>query len=1333
MNVESNQDLPTPKESIAEKCDAAAAAATAVVGVSIETPISTTTTTATPTTAGSEGPSASVSATDSASCEPAAEPATELQSAGCHTGGQEQQQQRLPYFYSKQYNSPSGNRTFFNNNWNYQPNPQYHTRYSQRYFEKPNWQRNNSRNNSDSYNSNDRHNYRNKNYYGKRESPKRTDYHRHLRERHFKLETTEEEATEEQQLEKNELPHTKPVNKESNTKENKINKCRVRLKRSEKRSAEEELGKEKQQAEENPSNCKENQRAEESNQQKSQDEQKSTKPDADNKRKRINKRRLSFNDKDKEDNEKPDEPQANKVQQNSPEENSQKEISKRKVLLNTPYPIKILQAAAKEQSTAVELVEEPKTSSLIQVRPLNELLSAEIFNEQLQCDITHTPPVASETTTTTTPPAIQARRHTVCHNGGDNINDRLANMDKAALKYIINNSDTIYDEHLKSQARRRQRDCLRRQLKDIEIEPPKETLQTELVEDDIVDALDLPQLLLQQIEDCLNFNSDETQTQKESTETVEKPNDIEVKTEDQLEEENDIEVKTEEQSEEEMDLMTRLELAKKFKAMTAKKSSKTPKESPTKRKQSESKEPEKLAAKKQISGACIVLSSSSEDEQEEELEETKPIATDDDREAEQVATNEADLQRDAAEVIASFEQHMLPQLKGSLANCYRSNRSANVQSKLHFISCMVTSQQHNPNKFSKRVVAEIQQNLRQSNNRMAIDFLAKEIENLLKLQPTNESTNELNSQQPAHQSNVESAESERVSLPPTPPRNATPPSHVASATTQPLQAAAPLLGMSFLQLDAALPRLSPGLYPLPLENKQLPIGDSVMQNLLEIDRRLLEYQNRRGFLEEMILKFQKEKSDLEMVSLELMNRKYLLLNTIITRNQAAATPPPGVTPVNSPPPMVTTTERATSPMPVKKRSRRTIIVRHVKMLRKHGSRVRGKPRKKDKLEQKSQPKTTEQSSQDSQQIKLESEQVATHAPKRASIDAPEVVPAKRNCQQPLAVIPPLPPLSPPPNFSDPIDNSTDELPLKSMPENSNFIPSGRLFSIKSPISQIVVHKMRIFAASESGDLYVFNAENHKLEQHIVKHSDAITNMFLCEKESCLYTTSLDGFFKKSSLGNLESMLHTGYLKEPLQSIDINWGIAYIGSRWGNIYTYNVAANKLMDTPLLFTGQSIIAIRAIKEGARQIIMFGCKGNTVFLHDAASGLLLRRLSIPEGLNVYSLILSDGHVFCGTQKFEVFKFDFATGNICNISNCGNGAVSMAAYGERFLLVGCYDGFIYVLDKETGLRLGRFKGCGRLVLALAVAGDKVICSSKDNSLEILEIPAEILNPQSK
>jgi len=81
----------------------------------------------------------------------------------------------------------------------------------------------------------------------------------------------------------------------------------------------------------------------------------------------------------------------------------------------------------------------------------------------------------------------------------------------------------------------------------------------------------------------------------------------------------------------------------------------------------------------------------------------------------------------------------------------------------------------------------------------------------------------------------------------------------------------------------------------------------------------------------------------------------------------------------------------------------------------------------------------------------------------------------------------------------------------------------------------------------------------------------------------------------------------------------------------------------MDNPLVQTEQSIIAIKATKEGVRKILVLGCKGNVVQMHDAGSGLLLRRVCIPEGLNVYSLLINDGHIYCGTQKNEIYQLEF------------------------------------------------------------------------------------------
>ncbi|XP_017968409.1 uncharacterized protein LOC108659811 [Drosophila navojoa] len=1033
-------------------------------------------------------------------------------------------------------------------------------------------------------------------------------------------------------------------------------------------------------------------------------------------------------------------------------------------------------------------------------------------------------------------------------------------MDKESLKNIINNSDTIYNEHLKLQARRRLREEIRRQLKEIELEQPKDTLTKDLIEDEIVESIKLPPFLLQEIEKCFGIDISVGATTETNASKGNRDPTQEQSTE-----------QTESQAmRSATDLMERLKVAEQFRMMAAKKCrNKQPSEKPKcpslqsksaktsdsipkpnpQRKESESSAPapgqqqqqsqkesipvetvNPLSIKQEIqtpskntqksSGIIVVVSSEDEDNEEGEHITVK-------KKKKQIVANESDndsdhsnssswstdstkrryrqkLESDANNIVDSFEKLILPQLKESVAERYRSSHCDKLRNRLHFISCVVTSSEHNSQSFSKAEVAKIQQNLKSNDYRQAIEFLLREIVNVVNLQKQTAMArrkqnlekalpNELiattaaaKNAEPASESHQREAAGPAVAaaaataqavMPPTPPRNGTPtPTTVASAV-RPLHTLP--TGLPYMGLDSTVAHLSPGSFS-PNDSIML-MGDSVTHGLLEIDRRLLENQNRRGFLEEMIMKFQREKSDLEMLSLELQNRKFLLLNTVISRNQTATMPPlTTVTPTISPllplpttNPAPATDVAAPAVAPAKseasprKRKCRAVVVKRVKILPKRRRLVKRstEPTPSHAADKKVAPKETETEPEPNipqpMALQLNIKQEPIEAPKTpppSTQSNPTVIgnsPQYQHltasvsaslAQQTMAVVPPLPPPPPPPlpfaNMSQydlprALLKPTAPVPTPCSAEsqmaanlesyNYDYIPTGRLHNISCPITQIRVYKAYIIAASENGDIFLFNIGTHKLEFQITKHSEAITNMYLCEKESFLYTTSLDGFFKKSSLENLERVMQTVYLKEPLQSIDIEWGVAFIGSRWGNIFTYNIAANKVMDLPLLSTGQSVIAIKATKEGPRNIIILGCKGNVVLLHDAATGLLLRRLSMPDGLNVYSLMLLDGHLFCGTQKNEVFKFDFATGLVTNTFPCGNGAVTMALYKENYLLIGCYDGYVYVLNKETGLQLGRFAGPGRLVLALALAGDKAITSSKDNALEILQIPPEL------
>ncbi|KAH8369475.1 hypothetical protein KR009_012088 [Drosophila setifemur] len=1303
----------------------------------------------------------------------------------------------------------------------------------------------------------------------------------------------------------------------------------------------------------------------------------------------------------------------------------------------------------------------------IQVRPLTQLLKQEILavtqekrlGQRASDSRTSPTPIASPSRQVFKPDLRNRRRTISCNqNFGTNsstqfvrseasINNRIARLDKESLKYIINNSDTIYDEHLKSQARRRLRDEIRRQLKAIELEQPKDNPVTELVEDEIVDAIKLPELLLQEIEKCFGIDTSERPKilKQEEKSPEEGPNSIEPETEycnnvttecfgdsfksntedtqahqeyafvkvseeetitaevteevvseitckgaeyikdntaqdssfkgnnnsdnninnistdnintvdqnnstESSEEKNitaspfrkenvQIVRKNRKKSKKEarkkyrngnniskgipqlstrntelagdgdswdsMDLMSRLKAANEsniFAKKTRPPLLPTPSvgistsfnqfkarnhntesfshlptnksqeilnarsrdeiseiisncESTTHRTETLSATDkiqetmntssvtggvpavpcsENIAAliatniKRESSSSPIIghplsetiielLSSSDEEEEacvvdmdvcEPEVDADgvgKPSIDLQSPEIDDAASDHSTcsqgssestrrrfklkLQNDAENVVDSFEKLILPHLREALAERYRRQHSASLQSRLHFVSCVVTSSEHNPQTISKIEVAKIQRNLKATDNRMAIEFLVREIVAVVNLQKQRRREQEDNKQGDvlsSGKSETVMEETPQIASPPPVPQSPSgltvrkihpalstseSPARHGSQSSSTRQSPPPLpslpVSLPYLAIDSSLPNTSSGAYGYPVYRSDLsdprePVRQTT-QSLHEIDRRLLENQNRRSFLEEMIMKLQKEKSDLEMHSLELQNRKFLFLNSLISRNQSTAdsAPPPPENSPSSPPQTRQTPPKASVKESIARRTRsRTRGLVMVKLMPKRKVRILKKISKaavkSEELEQEEQSKMNKEQAKEKESMQISDvelqsesaqEQKSLAKVKLSHVSKPKAsVVANVPQQQPLAIIPPLPPPPPPP---EPICHLSYDLPhslFKDPPPppehysemdfpveqfNLGVIPTGRLHNITSPITQIRVYRNYVIAAAEDGDIYMFQLGSHKLERQITKHSEAITNMFLCERDSLLYTTSLDGFLKKSSLENLERVMQTVYFKEPLQSIDIAWGLAFIGSRWGNIFTFNIVTNKMMDMPLLSTGQSIIAVKATKEGVRKILVLGCKGNFIHMHDAGNGLLLRRLEIPEGLNVYSLLLNDGHIYCGTQKNQIYQFEFATGNFITKLSCGNGAVSIVPYKERYMLVGCYDGFIYVLNKLAGTQVGRFKGAGRLVLALAVAGDKIVTSSKDNSLEILDVPASMVNGQ--
>ncbi|XP_011209275.2 serine-rich adhesin for platelets isoform X2 [Bactrocera dorsalis] len=476
------------------------------------------------------------------------------------------------------------------------------------------------------------------------------------------------------------------------------------------------------------------------------------------------------------------------------------------------------------------------------------------------------------------------------------------------------------------------------------------------------------------------------------------------------------------------------------------------------------------------------------------------------------------------------------------------------------------------------------------------------------------------------------------------------------------------------------------------------LGEFVVNNLREFDMKLMELHKRKMFIEEMILKLQKDKMEVDMQTMQLQNEKFLLLNTAMTAaaselptRDTARTTPVSQNTEATPGTSLKTTARGIQTNLPNQRKRRANGSNTPAVKRKRGPRKRGGVRKPGGTRNVGkQPKSQTNAAN------------ATAIGETSAMDECEASPctAISDLEQAFSDIEP------------PFDGV--DMPVSTI-------------NVRSSLTQVHLYERWLVATGEDGRLYQFNAKTLKLEKEFSKHSEAITHSYLCREKKMLYTTSLDGYMKKTSLENFALDIQSVYLQEPLQCIEGKWGSAFIGSRWGNIFTYDISSNILNNSTISSSEASITAIKATKEGPRRILIVASKSKEIQIRDASSGLLLRTLTLPDAMKAYSLLLDDGCIYCGTQRRDVLKIDFTTGQHLSPFNCGSGAVSMRLYQNKFLLVGSYDGFVYVIDKAKERHCGRYAGCSGNILTLVVISNKIIVTAKDKTLRVIELPQNL------
>ncbi|XP_045502335.1 uncharacterized protein LOC123699447 [Colias croceus] len=271
-------------------------------------------------------------------------------------------------------------------------------------------------------------------------------------------------------------------------------------------------------------------------------------------------------------------------------------------------------------------------------------------------------------------------------------------------------------------------------------------------------------------------------------------------------------------------------------------------------------------------------------------------------------------------------------------------------------------------------------------------------------------------------------------------------------------------------------------------------------------------------------------------------------------------------------------------------------------------------------------------------------------------------------------------------------------------------------------------EQNFLAAGLDGNVYYFNGDG-QLITTLRGSNLAVTCLTIVKEKygTTVYTGSLDSRIRYY---DLETGLEKGpecNVLSPIQTMDRAWDTVFVGTRTGFVLQFECKNNMLIPVSTVkFSDQSILALRAMKEGPRKVLLVAARSENVTIRDAQTGLLLRTLCGPK-MTVYTLLYEDGKVYCGTSSHQIQVFDYTSGAHVGTHEGGKGAVCLRATGG-LVFAGCYDGCVYVYREGEPRPLAQLRGPSLMLLSLAVQGSKIIAGFKDRSLYIWKIPLCIL-----
>nr|CAD7397599.1 unnamed protein product [Timema poppensis] len=222
-------------------------------------------------------------------------------------------------------------------------------------------------------------------------------------------------------------------------------------------------------------------------------------------------------------------------------------------------------------------------------------------------------------------------------------------------------------------------------------------------------------------------------------------------------------------------------------------------------------------------------------------------------------------------------------------------------------------------------------------------------------------------------------------------------------------------------------------------------------------------------------------------------------------------------------------------------------------------------------------------------------------------------------------------------------------------------PDHLIFETHSgPILDIKTVGRHILAASEDSNVYCYSLKSGKFKRKYEGHTAAVTCLSVMEvsphtggetpseldggeQEAQIYSASLDTYLRSFMFRSGELVHEPQSTGSPVQCMDQNWGYVYLGTKTGEVARFNIKRSCMVGDHLRMSQESILAIKATKEGPRKVLIIGTRSQPISIRDATNGLLLRSMNGNWTHTVYSLLLESSLVYCGTSTGDIPVFEF------------------------------------------------------------------------------------------